>query len=70
MTNKMKKEKCCDIKTALENGVPVYYGNLRIVEVAGKNVRTENDTRFFTPWLCAVYFEKSFNEIWSKENKN
>lgn len=70
MLNKIKKEKCCDIKTALEDGVPVYYGNLRIVEIDGKNVRTENDARFFTPWFPAVHFGKSFNELWSKENKN
>lgn len=70
MLNKIKKEKCCDIKTALEDGVLVYYGNLRIVEIDGKNVRTENDARFFTPWFPAVHFGKSFNELWSKENKN
>ena len=62
MADTVKKKTCSDIKTALDNGVPVYYGNLKIVEVKGKTVRTEGDHRFFTPWFPAVYFKKSFKE--------
>jgi hypothetical protein len=59
---KNKQETIDYVKSALENEIPVYYCNLKIVEVKGKTVRTENDNKYFIPWHSAIYFNKSFNE--------
>jgi hypothetical protein len=69
MTDKLKKDIYSDVRSALKIGTPVYYSNLRIVEMKGNTVRTEKDSRFFTPWIYAIYFTKSFNETHSDQRK-